>query len=172
MAPLSMVKTMFILRLLPVMLLLLLLSACSHRPQFDTAQVTTTLTPQQVIAEAPQHVGKEVLWGGMIIHANNLAEGARLEILAYPLDSSQTPRLNQPPLGRFLLQHDGYLETLDYAPGRRLSVHGSIERIEDGMVDQSPYRFPVVSARKLHLWPRGEPAQPRINFGIGVVFGR
>ncbi|MBE0510317.1 MAG: Slp family lipoprotein [Chromatiales bacterium] len=160
------------LRQLVPLLLLLLLSACSSRPEFDTSKVALGLTPQQAISEASQQIGKEVLWGGMILHANNLADGARLEVLAYPLDGSQAPRLNEPPLGRFLLRHDGYLETIDYAPGRRITVHGALLRIEDGVVDQSPYRFPVVQSQQLHLWPRGEPQQPRVHFGIGVVIGR
>ena len=167
-----MVKRMPAIRILPLTLLLLLLGACSHRPQFDTSQVATTLTPQQVLAEEAQHLGKSVLWGGMIIEINNQPQGTRLEVLAYPLDSSHTPRLNQPPLGRFLLMHDDYLEAVDYARGRRISVQGSLLRIEEGMVDQSPYRFPVVQSQQLHLWPRGEPAPPRVHFGIGVVFGR
>jgi outer membrane lipoprotein len=166
-----MVKMMQIQRLIPL-LLLLLLGACSGRPEFDTSKVALSLTPQQAISEATQQLGKEVLWGGMILHANNLADGARLEILAYPLDSSQAPRLNEAPLGRFLLRHDSYLETIDYAPGRRLTVHGRLLRIEDGVVDQSPYRYPVVQSQQLHLWPRGEPQQPRLHFGIGVVIGR
>ena len=166
-----MVKTMQIRQLVPL-LLLLLLGACSGRPEFDTSQVALSLTPQQAISEASQQIGKEVLWGGMILHVNNLADGARLEILAYPLDSNQGPRLNEPPLGRFLLRHEGYLESIDYAPGRRVSVHGTLLRIEDGVVDQSPYRYPVVQSQQLHLWPRGEPQQPRVHFGIGVVIGR
>ena len=172
MAPLPMVKTMNIVRIAVFVLLTGLLLGCAQRPSFDTSQVSPTLSPQQALAEETSQQGKQILWGGMIIHANNLADGARLEILAYPLDGNHAPRLDRPPMGRFLLRHDGYLETVDYAPGRRLTVHGDFVRIEEGMVDQSPYRYPVVQARELHLWPRGEPAQPRLNFGIGVVFGR
>lgn len=159
-------------RILFCVLTILLLGACTPRPGFDTSQVVASLTPQQALSETTQQMGKNVLWGGMIIQANNLPEGTRLEILAYPLDSSHTPQLNQPPLGRFLLYHPDYLETVDYAAGRRISAVGTLTRIEDGMVDQSPYRFPVLQSQQLHLWPRGEPQSPRLHFGIGVVFGR
>ena len=155
-----------------VVLLALALSGCAQRPSFDSTQVVPSLTPQQAIAEKTSQLGKQVIWGGMIIHANNLADGARLEILAYPLDTNHAPRLNQPPLGRFLLHHPGYLEPIDYAAGRRLSVHGEFIRVEEGTVDQSPYRYPVLKSHQVHLWPRGEPSQPRLHFGVGVVFGR
>lgn len=167
-----MVKMMRKSLLLSLLLLLPLLKACSSGPTFDSDKIATTLTPQQAVAEAEQQRGKEVLWGGMIIHSTNLPDGSRLEVLAYPLDGKQAPRMNQPPLGRFLLHHPDYLETIDYAPGRRITVHGRLLSIEEGMVDKSPYRFPLVEAQQLHLWPRGEPSQPRVHFGIGVVFGR
>lgn len=159
-------------RLFLSLLALLLLTACSRHATFDTRATTLTLTPQQAISETPTPLGKQVLWGGMIIQASNLPESTRLEVLAYPLDSSHTPRINQPPLGRFLLHHPEYMETIDYAAGRRITVLGKLTRIDEGMVDQSPYRFPVVESQQLHLWPRGEPQPPRIHFGIGVVFGR
>lgn len=171
-----MVNTMTIARIALSMLLsgllLGLLVGCAQRPGFDISQVNPDLTPPQALAEQTAQLGKQVLWGGMIIHANNLADGARLEILAYPLDNNHAPRLDQRPLGRFLLRHDDYLETVDYAPGRRVTVHGEFIRIEEGMIDQTPYRYPVVQSRALHLWPAGEPVQPRIQFGIGIMFGR
>ena len=148
-----------------------LLVACSAGPKFALDKVDTTLTPQQVIGEAGLHRGKEVLWGGMIINSTNLEKSTRLEVLAYPLDSDHYPQTGKQPYGRFLLLRQGYLETVDYAPGRLITVVGRIDGTRTGKVDESDYTYPVIQAEQLHLWSQGEKSNTRFHFGIGVVFG-
>lgn len=155
-----------------VLLLLstLLLSACAGGPKFVMDDVDTALTPKQAVAEAEMHHGKRVLWGGTIINSTNLSGKTRLEVLAYPLDSDHYPQTGQEPYGRFLLFRGGYLETVDYAPGRRISMVGRLDGIRSGKLDQTQYTYPVVLAEQLHLWPKGGQNKPRIHFGIGVMF--
>ena len=147
------------------------LAACAGGPKFALDKVDTTLTPQQVVSETGMHRGKEVLWGGMIINSTNLEKSTRLEVLAYPLDSDHYPQTDKPPYGRFLLLRDGYLETVDYAPGRLITVAGRIEGTRTGKVDESDYTYPLIQAEQLHLWSSGEKSNTRFHFGIGVVFG-
>ncbi len=152
--------------------LTLVLSGCAGGPEFKTDEVDMTLTPKQAVSEVSMQKGKKVLWGGMIINSTNLEGKTRIEVLAYPLDSDHAPQTSQSPYGRFLLFHDGYLETVDYAPGRQISVVGRFTGTRVGKVDESEYTYPVIQAEQLHLWPRGEKSSsPRLHFGIGVMFG-
>lgn len=155
---------------LALLLTAVLLNACSST-RFDTTDVVTSLTPQQAVSEGTMQRDKLVLWGGMIINSTNLEDQTRIEVLAYPLDSDHYPQTDQAPYGRFLLLHDGYLETVDYAPGRRVTVVGRFDGTRSGKVDQSEYTYPVVQAQQLHLWPKGEKGNTRLHFGIGVMFG-
>jgi len=160
-------------KLLHIALLLagtLLLAACASTPGFVTEGVDTTLTPQQALSEESLLQGKRVLWGGMIINSTNLKQQTRLEVLAYPLDSDHYPQTDKPPYGRFLLLREGYLETVDYAPGRLVSVVGRFTGSRRGRIDQSDYTYPLVTAEQLHLWPSGGRSEPRFHFGIGVMF--
>ena len=150
----------------------LLLGACASGPRYPTEGVELSLTPQQAIAEADAARGKTILWGGMIINSSNLESRTRIEILAYPLDSNQYPQTDSSPLGRFLLFKDGYLETVDYAPGRLITVRGPLTGTQSGQVGETAYTYPLVSARDLYLWPRAGRSDPRVHFGVGVVFGR
>jgi outer membrane lipoprotein len=155
----------------PLLLLVALaLGACAGGPKFVTDDVDTSLTPQQALKEQALQQGKRVLWGGMIINSTNLKEQTRIEVLAYPLDSDHSPQTGKAPYGRFLLFRDGYLETVDYAPGRLISVVGRFDGSRRGKVDQSEYIYPVVQAEQLHLWSKGGKGNPRFHFGIGVVF--
>jgi len=153
-----------------LLLATLLLAACSAGPKFALEGVDTTLTPKQAVTEADLSHGKEVLWGGMIINSTNLEQNTRLEVLAYPLDSDHYPQTGKPPYGRFLLTQKGYLETVDYSPGRLITVVGRFDGTRRGKVDRSDYTYPLIKAEQLHLWSKGQKSDTRFHFGIGVVF--
>ncbi len=153
---------------------LLLLSACASTPEFDTSRVDPTLTPRAAVTELPANRGKTVLWGGVILHTANLAKLTRLEVLAYPLDGDRRPRRDRDPLGRFLIERQGFLEPATYAEGRLLTVVGTLSGSEDGKVGGSAYVYPVIEAGQLHLWPKDsdyDRGRSNVHFGIGVGIG-
>lgn len=97
-------------------------------------------------------------------------------MLAYPLTRTGKPDRNRDPIRRFLLIHPGYLEPVDYAPGRMVSAVGEVTGTREGSVGETPYTYPVLAAARLHLWPpeATRRADPSVQFGvgIGVIFGR
>jgi len=154
---------------LVLMMLLMLLTACASGPRYDTAGIDVQVTPQQVVGEDERWLGARVLWGGMIIASVNLRDKTQIEILAYPLDSSQRPDTDSNPLGRFLVQQPGYLETSDYTQGRLLTVTGTVQGITTGKVGDSEYTYPVVRLAEHYLWPQGGGVpESSVHFGIGV----
>ena len=149
--------------------LLLLLSACASGPSFDSRGVDRSLTPRNVAAGSQLATGKQVLWGGTILHTTNLKDSTQLEVLAYPLDANQRPQSKSAPLGRFILEQAGYLEPASYAEGRLITVVGTVTGTRAGQVDESDYEYPVITARQLYLWPgyRGD-GRSNVFFGIGT----
>jgi outer membrane lipoprotein len=158
-------------KLLSLMLLGLLLG-CASTPDFDTAQVDSALTPQAVIAEPELNRGKIVLWGGTILDTRNLKEVTQVEILAYPLSSSHRPLLDKKPLGRFIMQQQGYLEPTSYAQGRLLTVMGKVTETQSGKVGDSTYTYPVITATQLYLWNQADDNDTSIHFGLGIGIQR
>jgi len=145
------------------------LSACAIGPKYDISGVDFSNTPQRVV-EGDVAQGTQVLWGGLIISSANLKSITRFEILAYPLDSNQKPRTDEMPLGRFLAQHEGYLEIADYAQGRIITVAGKVLGKTIGTIDKSEYTYPVVNIDRHYLWGRrGNAPESSIHFGIGVM---
>ncbi len=152
-----------------VLMFLVLLTGCASTPEFDTALVDRSLTPQSVIAEPESSRGKTMLWGGTILDTRNLKEITQIEILAYPLNANYRPQLENKPLGRFIINHQGYLEPMTFAQGRQLTVLGKISGSQSGKVGDSVYTYPVVTGEQLHLWlPASERSRTSVHFGVGI----
>ena len=151
---------------------LLLVTACATGPRFETTGVATDLTPRGAALRFDEVRAERVLWGGIIVDSTHPRQGTRLEVLAFPLEN-QSPQTQQAPLGRFLVIEPGYLETADYAPGRRVTVVGRLGELRQGRIGEAEYTYPVVRADDIHLWPRETAAaEPRVHFGFGVIFNR
>jgi outer membrane lipoprotein len=162
----------FTLRPLLVMSLALwALAGCvAPRPPLPVAGTEPGVTPGAVLARPDAHRGAQVLWGGGIIATENLAAGARIELLAYPLDGQQRPRRGAEPRGRVLVRRDGYLEPMDYHQGRSLTLRGRVVGVRTTRVGERRLEVPVVEAEALHLWPR-EPAARRGGLPFDIHFG-
>ena len=146
-----------------------LLMSCASTPLFDESQVSLSLTPKIVIADAGSSRDKTVLWGGTILDIQNLKDSTQIEILAYSLSSSFRPKVNGKPLGRYIVMQQGYLEPTEYAQGRLLTVLGDIGDVQTGNVGESTYLFPFVNAQQLQLWSvkKGQP-RSSFRFGLGI----
>jgi len=149
----------------------LVLSACATSPKFDTSGIDTNITPQIAVDKIKTLQGAPVIWGGVIIASNNLKDSTQLEILIYPLDINHKPDTEQTPLGRFLAEQEGYLETADFTQGRLITVRGVLNDKRIGHIGETEYVYPVVKINQLHLWQKqSDFSEPRIQFGIGVMF--
>jgi len=163
------INTEFSARLLWLVPLGLILVACAAKPVFDTAGINQSLTVNQVQQDSG-HQGDTVLWGGLILGIENLHDSTRLEVMAYPLDASQSPQLDEELLGRFMLLERGFLEPVTYAEGRRITVVGKLAGQHRGKVGDSEYIYPLVHSEQLKLWSEGEPVRTFFHIGIGLQF--
>ena len=144
-------------------------AACASGPRYDTARYSTSITPALAVENNAALRDKEVLWGGLLINSINKDDATQLEILAYPLDSTQRPDTDLSPQGRFLAVKSGYLETVDYSEGRLVTVAGKLTETRSGQVGEAAYVYPVVEAESVHLWPKASDApKTRVQFGIGI----
>jgi outer membrane lipoprotein len=150
-------------------MLILVAGGCATTPVFDTQGVDQGLTPKAVVEQADSTMGKKILWGGTILSIQNQQASTQIEMLAYPLNSSHQPVLQNETLGRFILKQSGFLEPSTYAAGRWATVLGRLESMESGEVGGSSYQYPVVQAQQIKLWPRpGEEPGSNVFFGIGI----
>lgn len=147
-----------------------LLNACASAPLFELNNVNTAITPNDAVAKLDILRGSRVLWGGVIVSSKNLEKGTQLEILAYPLSNQHRPRLEREPLGRFIIEQGSYLETIDYAPGRELSLIGTLTGTKEVKIDAASTLFPAIASEQIHLWPKDVGnSGPQFHFGVGVM---
>ena len=153
--------------------ILALLVGCASKPPVSLEGANLSLQPKQAVDDFERVRGERIAWGGVIVATDNLAKHTRIEVLGYPLQSgSARPKTESAAQGRFVIHKQGYLETVDYAPGRIVTVSGTLAEIESGTVGDADYVYPVVQADELHLWKTASNTQPgNIHFGIGIMFG-
>ncbi len=153
--------------------LLLGTTSCAVGPRYDTRQAEINLTPAMVSASPAAHASAQVIWGGVIVVTRNQPGYTEMEILSYPLDNGQRPDTRRTAQGRFIAHYSGYLEGVDYAPGRQITLRGRVEKVLQGKVGEAPYTFPQVQADDIYLWPidnrTQSTTQPQFHFGVGVI---
>lgn len=156
---------------LPALLVLLTVAACAPAPIYKTTPQAVAATPQQVAQTPERFAGGDVIWGGRIVQVVNLADHSEIELLAYPLDSSQRPKANDSGNGRFIALLPGYAEPLDYPAGAMMTVSGKLNGSRAGKVGEADYVFPLVSAAQSHVWTAEEMRRGRSNIRFGVGLG-
>ncbi|EMG36915.1 starvation-inducible outer membrane lipoprotein [Desulfocurvibacter africanus PCS] len=155
----------------------LVLSSCGSRLPKDMRITPTTLADPLQVAERPgAYTNSTVLWGGRIVSLRPGREGTELEVLQFELNSSDRPESSQRTGGRFLVRTPAFLDPALYAPGREVTVAGTLEGSETRPVGERPYVYPVVASNDVYLWPERAPYRdpyydpwgPRFYFGYGV----
>src|SRR4051812_21365403 len=98
-------------------------------------------------------LGANVRWGGTIAKVENRETETWIEIVERPLDSDGRPQPVDQSGGRFLARITGFLDPVVYAPGRAITVTGTLPEIITRPIGDYPYAFPVVKAASFYLWP-------------------
>lgn len=137
--------------------------------EISVAQARATL----VEGESPlTSIDEQILWGGVILRTENLADATQVEILGYPLDSRQRPLSSKEPQGRFIARYDGFVEPLELPIGRSLTVLGMLGKPVSGKVGETIYLYPQIRVAQAHLWRLQDLPQPlRFSFGVGINLG-
>lgn len=153
--------------------LLLGLSACAPAPIYKVAPGAIAATPMQVAQTPEQYTHGQVIWGGRVVDVRNLPDHSEVEILAYPLDSSQRPVFGGGASGRFIAIVPGYAEPMNYPAGAPITVDGRLDGSRAGKVGEADYVFPLVRVAQSHMWTAAEmrSGHPNIGFGVGVGVG-
>lgn len=153
--------------------LLLGLAACAPAPIYKATPGTVAATPMQVAQTPEQFARGQVIWGGSVVGVRNLPDQSEIEILAYPLDSSQRPLLRADASGRFIAVVPGYVEPMNYPAGALITIDGQLAGTRAGQVGQASYVFPLVKVAQSHVWTADEmrSGHPNVSFGVGVGVG-
>ena len=133
--------------------ILVFMVGCASLPATLVTKSKDPITDLTVILQHPQaNQDKEVRLGGLIASIRNEQQQTRIEMVAMPLTADGRPILNAQSQGRFIAYVHGFLEPLEYAKGRLLTVVGQFSGDEQGKIGKYPYTFPVVQVTGEQLW--------------------
>jgi outer membrane lipoprotein len=153
---------------------LLALAACAPAPIYKPSANTVATAPN-IVAQTPERFANaDVIWGGRIVEVRNLANRSEIEIVGYPLDSSQRPKADgNGGWGRFIAVMPGYVESFDYPSGALITLTGHVTGSRAGNVGQADYVFPLVGVAQSHVWTQAEleSGKSNVSFGLGVGIG-
>ena len=123
------------------------------------------------------YIDRRVVLGGEVLEARPKVGETELEILGRPLRCDDSPQRTDVSTGRFLARSRNFLDPAVFAPGRRVTVLGTVVGGEQRQLGDLPYAYPVVQVDQLRLWAP-DPVYPAYwgppywgpywGFGIGV----
>lgn len=115
-----------------------------------------------------KYAGTLLMIGGIIVDTKNLKEGKRIEVLQMTLDGEGRPELTDDSSGRFLVMTQQFLDGAIYHRGRMITAVGEVAAPQVIPLGEIEYRYPVITAKALHLW--SPYLGPNFSFGIGVYY--
>ncbi|MEK6745311.1 MAG: Slp family lipoprotein [Nitrospirota bacterium] len=127
------------------------------------------ITFAAVQKEPERYTGKLLMVGGTIVDTKNLKEGSRIEVLQKPLDGEGRPAMTDETGGRFLIVTSQFLDGAVYHRGRSVTIIGEVAGSKVQPLGELEYRYPVLTAKELHLW--SPYAGPRFSIGVGMYRG-
>lgn len=132
------------------------LQSCTVISRPMMADALTDVRFAQLSQDAVIYRGQTVILGGHVIEVRNEAQQTVIVVLQTPLGSGQEPRPPDRSEGRFMLQHDGFLDPEVFAKGRTITVAGKVTGVIREMIDHEPYDYLTLESREIYLWERIE----------------
>lgn len=151
-------------RRLALMGALLVAGCASVIPEAAWQGVDRNFTFADLRANPDAARGRRVIFGGEILYTTVRAQETEIEVLHFPLRWDDSPNMSEASGGRFLVRRAGFLDPGAYAPGRLVTVAGAVAGSVERPVGEVPYRYPVIQADHLYLWPRSETLYPPMPY--------
>ena len=129
------------------------LGACATMPTPLQGQYSNLLPAQAGDQNAN---GERVRWGGTIVTVHTESERSCFEIVGTRTGSDGRPERLDKSEGRFIACRKGFYDPVVFSAGRELTITGSITGFESRKIGDYDYRYPMVAADVVYLWPERE----------------
>ena len=134
--------------------LLFFCASCAPFSKELMRQVDESITYQDVKKDISAYIGKQVLWGGVIIETKNRPEETIIVVRQTELDYERRPVDLHQSSGRFLVKYQDFLDPAIFQAGREISVVGEVTGLEKIPVEGITLTVPVILAKEIKLWEK------------------
>ena len=136
----------------------MMVAGCAHRaPDGIRLANVQPVTPVQARNVPERFENVRVRWGGNVVNVENRERETLIEVLTRPLESDGYPDSDGAAGVRFLTRIPGFVDPSDYAADRLVTVVGRITGTANGLIGEYAYRYVLVDADRIHLWPGPTP---------------
>lgn len=142
--------------LIVILMVGLTLQGCTVISRKTMADALPDVTFTELCHDVDTFHGQTVILGGHVIEVRNEARQTIIVVLQTPLGSGQEPLPPDRSEGRFMLQHDGFLDPEVFAKGRTITVAGEVTGVIREPIDHEPYDYILLASREIYLWERVE----------------
>jgi outer membrane lipoprotein len=139
-----------------LILLCLLLSACSSLPPAIENAPEIDISYKQAQQNIANYKNAKVRWGGVIVDVENEQNSSLVQVLLYPLNGYGRPKLDKPSEGRFLIKSHEFLDPAVYEKDTELTVAGTLLEEVERKIGNKTLRLPVIASQIIHRWPKFE----------------
>ncbi|RPE81250.1 Slp family lipoprotein [Vulcaniibacterium tengchongense] len=131
-----------------------LLAACATQPKPLQGEFAS-ITPRD--AAANDSTGAAVRWGGRIVQVEPQSNRTCFEMISTNLGTTGRPSWGSDDTGgRFLACRTGFYDPAVFEKNREVTFVGRVSGYETRKIGGYDYRFPVVDADVVYLWPQRE----------------
>ncbi|MGY0651502.1 Slp family lipoprotein [Luteimonas sp. A537] len=128
-----------------------LLAACASQPKPLQGEYAP-LTPR--VAAESDASGSLVRWGGRIVQVEPRADSTCFEMVSTRLDHYGRPYwADDDTGGRFIACRSGFYDPAVFERNREVTFTGRLAGHESRDIGGYSYRFPLVDANVVYLWP-------------------
>jgi outer membrane lipoprotein len=136
--------------------------------------VDRSLTLSVLRASPAAHRDARVMLGGEVIVTVPKPGATEIAVLSRRLGATGAPEAGDRSDGRFLVRTAKFLDPAIYAPGRRLTVLGTVTGTEERPIGTVPYLHLVIETERIKLWPKaeswvGNPSYPPLPLDAPVL---
>ena len=165
-------------RFLTLVSLFFLFACASNRAPFSSVGVAKKSSLDAIAGRVS--IGERVIWGGVIVASNNTSGGLEIEVQAYPLNNQQRPTEGFNSRGRVLVKMTEVVETVDFAPGRLITISGQYGGLASAQIGVGGEESPVLETKPgdIHVWTSRRLligsveylSTTAVSIGLGVPF--
>jgi outer membrane lipoprotein len=152
-----------VLKRLILFIVVFTLQGCAHIVDKELRRMAEPIPPSLLLKDPDAYKGRFVILGGVIVSSINTKEGTYIEVVEKPLDYRGRPEYTDLSRGRFLILHQGYLDTAIFSKGREVTVAGVVMGKRVRPLGEIDYPYLFIRSKELYL------IRPR--FGIPFRFG-
>ncbi|MDO9048166.1 MAG: Slp family lipoprotein [Methylobacter sp.] len=135
-----------------LLLICLLLNACSNLPSTIKNPPLFDISYTQAIQNIANYKNAPVRWGGTIVDVENEQNFSLVQVLYYPLGRDGKPQTDQPNEGRFVFKSPEFLDPAVYTRNTEITVAGTLIGDLERTIGKKVMRLPLISATTIYRW--------------------